>query len=262
MSVVIPLFNCEKFITQCLDSVFNQSYPPVEIIVIDDGSTDESLSLLNTYVSELESKDASLLKTLCTQNLGAASARNLGILESKGDLIAFVDADDVWLSNKLARQVEEIKLRSADFVCAPGLYLRNGLTEQSTPLIDLEDLKSGFVSKFGMSPILPSGLVVKKSALARTGIFDTALKGPSEDYDLNRRIVRELHGSVVSEPLFYYRVHSANTSGGRLDKIKADYRLALAKQCTDNRTSILRRVFLKSQLEIRFLKRWIRSRIK
>jgi len=261
VSVVVPLFNCERFLTDCLESIFNQTYTPSEIIVIDDGSTDASLSVLDAFKSALPSRNLELLKVFHTHNLGAASARNRGILEAKGDLIAFVDADDIWSTNKLSLQVAEIELRGVDFVCAPGLYLRNGTVEEATPRINLTNLKKSFVTSFGINPILPSGLIIKKCAMAKTGLFDTALKGPSEDYDFNRRVIRELSGAVITQPLFYYRIHDSNVSGRNVGKIKRDYRLALTKQCADDRTSTFRRAYLKFQLELRFFKRGIREKI-
>lgn len=229
--------------------------------MVNDGSSDGSLSVLNEYKTALDSKKLALLKVFHTENLGAASARNLGILESHGDLSAFVDADDVWFTNKLSRQVAEIELRGVDYVCGMGLYLKDSESMELTPLIELDKLKEVFVSNFGINPILPSGLIIKKSAMARTGIFDTALKGPCEDYDLTRRITRELHGAVLADPLLYYRIHSSNVSRRKVGKIKKDYRLALAKQCADNETSVSRRTYFRSQLEFRLMKRAIKSRI-
>lgn len=98
VSVVIPMYNASRFICETIQSVLNQSYTDYEIIVVDDGSTDNSLASLDKYRGQI--------RILTKTNGGPASARNEGINAAGGEFIAFLDADDIWLPNKLAVQVE------------------------------------------------------------------------------------------------------------------------------------------------------------
>jgi glycosyltransferase involved in cell wall biosynthesis len=98
VSVIVPMFNCERFVAEALDSVLGQDYPNVEVIAIDDGSTDGTTAIVERY--------APRVRLLRQQNLGPAAARNRGVRESSGKYLAFLDGDDVWLPRKLAAQVE------------------------------------------------------------------------------------------------------------------------------------------------------------
>src|SRR5438309_4900890 len=97
VSVVVPNYNYGRYVREAVDSVLGQTYPAVEVIVVDDGSSDDSLSVLQSYGSKI--------KLVVQPNGGVHKARNRGIEESKGEFVAFLDADDVWEPTKLERQV-------------------------------------------------------------------------------------------------------------------------------------------------------------
>ena len=97
VSVIIPVYNGKKFIEEAIKSVFMQNYDPMEIIVVDDGSTDDTSCIVQSF------KD---VRYIYQPNQGVAAARNTGIHNSRGELIAFLDADDYWPSNKLDLQVD------------------------------------------------------------------------------------------------------------------------------------------------------------
>src|SRR6266508_897311 len=97
VSVVIPNYNCGRFLEETLESVFAQAYPAVEVIVVDDGSTDDSLQVLEKY--------AGRVNVIRQANQGVSAARNAGIRASHGELVALLDADDLWHPDKLAKQV-------------------------------------------------------------------------------------------------------------------------------------------------------------
>ena len=103
VSCIIPVFNGERYLEETFDSVFAQTHRPIEVIVADDGSTDHSAEIARTYRQAV----------VCVQqaNAGHAAARNLGISMATGDFIAFVDADDLWHPEKLARQLERFAVR-------------------------------------------------------------------------------------------------------------------------------------------------------
>jgi glycosyltransferase involved in cell wall biosynthesis len=105
VSVVIPLFNKEKYISSTLKSVIAQDYKNVELILIDDGSTDKGYSVACELLEDNQSRFSRVV-TISTINQGQTAARNEGINQSKGEYLAFLDADDVWVYRKLSSQVE------------------------------------------------------------------------------------------------------------------------------------------------------------
>jgi hypothetical protein len=108
VSVVIPCFNAERYVGDAISSALAQTYPAVEVIVVDDGSADQSLDVIRTFGDRV--------RCVSGAHAGAAAARNLGLAEARGDLVQFLDADDVLHPRKLERQVAEIMTSTADLV--------------------------------------------------------------------------------------------------------------------------------------------------
>lgn len=123
VSVIIPCFNAEKWLSQAIESILNQTYPYIEIIVIDDGSTDHSLEIIKSYSQKVKWKTG--------KNQGANQARNLGFALSQGEYIQYLDADDYLFPDKIAKQIKILQTISADFVYSDWCYEYN-LTEDST----------------------------------------------------------------------------------------------------------------------------------
>lgn len=115
VSVIIPAYNAEKFISEALDSVFAQTYRPIEVIVIDDGSTDRTAEIVKDYsivkINKTIKTDITKieLRYLYQENGGPSKARNTGIKAAKGEYIAFLDADDLWMSDKIEKQIQLFK---------------------------------------------------------------------------------------------------------------------------------------------------------
>jgi UDP-glucose:(glucosyl)LPS beta-1,3-glucosyltransferase len=103
VSVIIPVYNREMLVTEAINSVFKQSYRPIECILIDDGSSDNSVSVINELKKVLESKDFSM-QVLIQENAGAPAARNTGLKRACGEFVQFLDSDDVLYPNKLEHQ--------------------------------------------------------------------------------------------------------------------------------------------------------------
>ena len=102
VSVIIPLYNCERYISQAVESILNQTYKKIEIIVVDDGSTDFSLKVVKTFQDER-------IKIISRENGGLAKARNSGITEAKGEIAGFLDADDYWHPSKIETHIRHFK---------------------------------------------------------------------------------------------------------------------------------------------------------
>src|SRR5712692_4293853 len=99
VSVVIPVYNGERYLAEAISSVLDQTYKNFELIVVDDGSTDQSAAVVRSFTDDR-------IRYLYQSNGGASKARNLGVAASRGTVIAFLDSDDVWLPHKLERQID------------------------------------------------------------------------------------------------------------------------------------------------------------
>lgn len=162
ISVIIPTYNCEKYLPEAIESVLAQTYKPFEIIVIDDGSTDNTADRVKHFGSSIQYH--------IQANAGSAAARNFGIELARGDFFAFLDADDLWVEDKLNRQM-------AAFGSDPELDIVFGLVQQfHSPDLD-EEMKAKVYCPSELVPgHIPSALLVKREAFFRVGLFETKWK--------------------------------------------------------------------------------------
>ncbi|MCL2930658.1 MAG: glycosyltransferase [Trichodesmium sp. MAG_R01] len=177
VSIIIPVYNCDRYIAQALDSILSQTYSDYEIIVIDDGSTDDICQVLEPYSKKIKYFDQ--------ENKGSASARNYGIQEAKGELIAFLDADDFFLlPEKLAEQVSYLESHPTVGCVSMGWGLVNAEGEKivdiqpwhEAPKLDLE-------TWLKQKPVYLGAMMFRKCWLERVGGFDPQLR-QSHDVDL------------------------------------------------------------------------------
>jgi len=199
VSVIIPNYNYGRYLKEAIDSVFGQSYPRCEIIVVDDGSTDESLDVLRSYGDRL--------RWVQQARQGVSAARNRGIQESRGPFVALLDSDDVWHPEKLARQLPALTRPSVGMVyCGrrlidgAGRWLQTQQPRHSGWL-----LKDIALLRWAQAPG-GSAALVRRACFDRVGLFDAALS-TSADWDLWRRIACSYEIEVVPEPLVSYRQH-------------------------------------------------------
>ena len=113
ISIIIPNYNGDKFIRSCLDSVSNQDYPNKEVIVVDDGSTDDSVKIVRQFMKENKKLD---MKLICQDNLNAAVARNNGMKKATGDLVVFLDSDDLLRANVVSKLIAKYEKNDADLL--------------------------------------------------------------------------------------------------------------------------------------------------
>lgn len=159
ISIILPVYNGEAYLAEAIESVLNQKYKPIEIIVVDDGSTDKSAEIVKRY---------SELKYFFQTNKGTASARNLGIQKANSSFLAFLDQDDLWVEKKLELQVKA-------FMRNPETDIVYGYVKQFLSLDIDESLKQKiFCPSLPMPGYLPSAMLIKKEAFLRVGLFDSA----------------------------------------------------------------------------------------
>ncbi len=205
VSAIVPNFNYSSFLEECLDSIIAQDYPNLEVIVVDDGSTDDSLELLKKFESKV---------TIISQsNQGVSAARNRGILESKGEFIALVDSDDYWEPTKISKQMMELQRTQSDLVYSGvDLVSPDGGEKVGVLRPEYSGDCSEMYRRYPARAIVLLGCsnaLFRRSVLGKSGLFDIRLS-ISADWDFFRRYCD--HGKVTytSESLTNYRVHPAN----------------------------------------------------
>lgn len=212
ISVVIPNYNGMLYVEEAVESALNQDYQNIEVIVVDDGSTDGSQKLLRKYENRI--------RLIETENRGAAAARNTGMKVARGELIAFLDSDDLWKSNKLTRQVQKMVEEDSDLVYCHGQEFGNPSVGNGLRLaLYSGDCYSYFKRNPGRAIIDmgPSTALLKKNLLALSGDFDISFTGFAEDWDFFRRYCHVAKVSYCDEVLVMRRNHGNNLSDRSLD---------------------------------------------
>ncbi|MCT7968523.1 glycosyltransferase [Laspinema sp. D1] len=232
VSVVIPTYNCKRFIKETINSVLSQTYLDFEVIVIDDGSTDGTAEILNDY--------GSTLRYIYQKNKGQGAARNVGIRACNGEYIAFLDSDDMWLPNKLERQMALIDSGSSinfvycdvevfEHLSGQRLFLAHQLFKPyEGNNIASKLLINNFI--FSCTPL------INKKVFEEVGYFDESrlLQG-LEDWDMWLRIAASYPLAWIPEPLGRYRIHDANMIGNsNYDPLKFHQQwIAVIKRITE-----------------------------
>jgi glycosyltransferase involved in cell wall biosynthesis len=206
ISVVIPSYNSAAYLPDAIDSALNQTTDPLEVIVVNDGSTDETARILERYQGRVVS--------ISQENRGLSAARNRGIAAARGDLIAFLDADDIWLPEKLEKQLACLGQYPQAALVHSQLYYWDAQTGEKS--IERHRGRHEFSGRcydrlFFRSGVIPSTMIVRSDCLAHVGGFDEEIRRPtSQDYDLCLRIARHYEFGFVDEPLILYRRHASN----------------------------------------------------
>ena len=223
VSVIIIFLNGERFIGEAIDSVFAQSYADWELLLVDDGSTDASTQIASDYAARFPEK-VRYLQHDNHENRGMSASRNLGIKAAHGRFIAFLDADDVWLPQKLERQVGIMRAQ-------PDAAMVYGLTSYwySWTGTD-EDLQKDFIPPLGIEPDTlvkpptlltlllkseaptpcPSDILIRRELLDRTGLFEENFRGIYqlfEDQAFLSKVYLNASVFVAGEGWFKYRQH-------------------------------------------------------
>jgi glycosyltransferase involved in cell wall biosynthesis len=207
VSVVIPAYNASRFIAETLQSVLAQTLLPDEILVVDDGSSDDTAAIAEAFGAPV--------RVFRRTNQRQAAARNFGVEQATGDWIAFLDADDLWAPNKLAMQFDELARHPEADICYTGrvLLLQRGDTATLGGVISVPPAAEIRRALFVDATFLPSSVVIRRSTILGVNGFDPRIQYGNEDYDLWLRL---LHAGVVfaacCQPLVSYRRHETNTA--------------------------------------------------
>jgi len=215
VSIIIPTYNRERYIGDAIDCVLSQTYNNIELIIVDDGSTDKTKSIVFSY--KKKHKD---IKYIFQKNQGVAAARNNGMKRAKGELIAFLDSDDLWLTDKLQIQVEFLKShKKIDFLFTDMLesqddritslsWLKqmpyyNRLKAQKDKVIDIVEFL------YHKNCVPTSSVIIRKKILKTTGYFNETLR-ISEDREFWIRACSKVPSACITDSLVEKRDHSEN----------------------------------------------------
>ena len=203
VSVIIPLYNEEKYVDDAINSVLNQTYQDFEIIVVDDESTDNSRLVIKNF-------NDPRIKYFYKKNSGPNLSRNYGIERAQGELIAFLDADDIWTPHKLEIQVKKIKEDPNIGLVFGWVYYidsNSNLTGQTRYDIDkdyyINILLGNYVDN-GSTPL------IRKTCFDKVGFFKNMQ--PAGDWDMWIRIAKEYDFANVKDYIAMYRIHSQGIS--------------------------------------------------
>ena len=258
VSIIIPAYNVAPFIGETLDSVFAQTFTDFEVIVVNDGSPD---------TEEFEPAIQPYRKRICylkQENHGASAARNTGLRAARGELIAFLDADDLWSPQYLEQQIKFIREDDCDLACADAMIFG----------VSADAGRSYMDSLMGTAPaqgrvtflelvnadrsLITSGVVARRDLILEVGLFDETLRN-AQDFDLWLRLAR--HGARLAyhrQVLLSYRSRANSLSGDAInshqrelrvfDKIEQSYEFTPAERAEVAAVIRNRRALLKYEL--------------
>lgn len=209
VSVIIPTFNRENFLKEAIDSVLAQDFSGIELIVVNDGSGDDTDKLLAGY--------GSALRSIMQDNKGVSAARNAGIRMAAGEYIAFLDSDDVWLPKKIEKQMDFFASHPCVSICQTDeIWIRRG--ERVNPK-KVHKKESGWIFNrcVELCIVSPSAVMLKKGVFDDIGLFDESLPA-CEDYDLWLRASLKYEIHTLAEKLIVKR-------GGHDDQLSRQWGL-------------------------------------
>ena len=207
ISVIIPTYNRANYLVEAINSVLYQTFRDFELIVVNDGSSDNTEEILNKYVGKI--------KYFYQGNNGVSAARNKGINNSEGEFICFLDSDDLWEKKKLEKQIDYFNKNVDAKICyTDEIWIRKGIRVNQ---MKKHRKYSGDIFKMSLPLciISASSIMIKKEVFSKVGFFDEALQ-VCEDYDLWLRISEKYQVGFIPEKLIIKR-------GGHEDQLSKQY---------------------------------------
>ncbi|MGC9195582.1 MAG: glycosyltransferase family 2 protein [Syntrophobacteraceae bacterium] len=230
ISVIIPTFNRARLLIEAVNSVLDQKdlHEKIEVIVVDDGSTDNTAQALAPLAGKID--------YIRREHSGVSGARNLGIMRSHGEWIAFLDSDDLWLAQKLSRQMQFFSDHPDVFICqTQEVWIRNG-SRINPRKYHRKPSGNCFSLLLQRCLVSPSAVVIHKKVFDFSGLFDESLPA-CEDYDLWLRIGCYFPLGLVDAPLVIKRgghPDQLSATTGNLDRYRIE---AIVKSITSGRLS-------------------------
>lgn len=205
VSIIIPLYNCERFIAETIESVSQQTFGNFEVLLVDDGSTDKTKSIVDRFVSR-----DNRFKYIYQTNKGVSAARNAGFKQSTGSYIAFLDSDDVWHADNLDLKLDRFDQDNVGLVHSDADVINELSTKTDAVLRGSEgDVLDALLMWDGTQIPGPSSILVKREVLDAVGLFDEDLS-TAADKDLFIRIAARFKVGRVNKVTWQYRLHKGN----------------------------------------------------
>lgn len=228
VSVIIPAYNRAHLLGRAIDSVLAQTYPHLEIIIVDDASIDHTKELVDSY----QARDNRIRYLVHERNKGPSAARNTGLAAATGNFIAFLDSDDEWLPERIERHIEVFDRHpDCHIVYSPMKWV---YSDGTTRVVGTDAPEGRVFEQLLLGNVVgnPSACVIRRECFEKVGGFDEDLRY-SEDYDLWLRLAKHYSFKKIPEPLvLYYRHGDQLSTKGLKSKIDATYAL-LAKHKED-----------------------------
>lgn len=213
VSIIMPNYNCEKYLSETIKSVVNQTYNNWELIIVDDCSTDRSVTIIQQFMVQ----DSRIKLIINERNIGAALSRNKAIEVARGEYIAFLDSDDLWLENKLEKQINFMKNYNIDF--SYSYYYVNHVNRQEMHIVKAPKyLDYRKLLKYNYIGCLT--VVYKVKSVGKVQIIDLKKRN---DYALWLKILKKTDGYLLPEPLAIYNKRDSSLSSNKFNLIKFHY---------------------------------------
>jgi glycosyltransferase involved in cell wall biosynthesis len=205
VSIIIPCYNQGQFLAEAIQSTIDQDYQQKEIIVVNDGSTDNT--------KEVAAKFLHTIKYIEQENRGLSSARNAAIRIAKGDYMAFLDSDDVLLPGSIARRVEYLENHpDTAMICSDSIFFNeSGPMGLRSELADKPKNPENFRWETVDYNATPSSTIIRRSCLDKVGLFEESIR-TAEDWLMFVRLSLHFNMAYINEPLIKYRLHKNNLS--------------------------------------------------
>jgi glycosyltransferase involved in cell wall biosynthesis len=257
VSVIIPAFNAAQTVAQTLESLRAQTYERFEAIIVEDGSTDDTAAIVRKFCA-VDPRFIFATKP----HSGLPGTRNAGIEIARGEFLAFLDADDVWLPEKLARQMDLFRVDSRVNLAFTNFFIWDGERDLLVYYRENRPLPDGDISRqllfssvFGISSV-----ILRRAVFGGEGLFDASLIGGSEDWDLWLRLAeRGLFVRGTREPLMRYRRWPGNMSNRKLKMAESELRV-VEKNLRASQRPELRSLYRRSLNRVRGRLELVRAR--
>ncbi|HFU4234897.1 TPA: glycosyltransferase family 2 protein [Streptococcus suis] len=217
VSIVMPAYNCEKYVVEAINSILAQTYRNWELLVLDDGSKDNTLRI----IEEFSQKDSRIKALPNGKNMGVSATRNRGIELASGEWIAFLDSDDMWKPEKLEKQFEIVEKEAAEFLFTGSSYI-NEEGEAYKEIFEVPE-KITYKKLRNQNVISCSSVLVKKKYFEHIKMEKDEMH---EDYAVWLRILKTgVTAFGVNEPLLIYRISRNSKSGNKMKTVKMTYKV-------------------------------------